>query len=111
MKQDSEIPGANPRDGDALWLSVAWPGAFSTTMASGPSDLSLPEPATRKLAEFFEKKGLLAIKQEDQREQWYDDWLAYLAEHQLYVAVLSPKAYSTAGRQFDLLRYARFIET
>src|SRR5438045_4856529 len=70
----------------------------------------LREPAAQKLAEFFERKGLACLKQEDQREQWYADWLTYQNEHQLYASVLSPKQYSSAGRQFDLLRYARFME-
>src|SRR4051794_11055288 len=70
----------------------------------------LRDPAARKLAEFFERKGLASLKQEDKSEQWYADWLSYQNEHQLYASVLSPKQYSSAGRQFDLLRYARFME-
>ncbi len=111
MPTETESDPKRSNAGDAAWLAVAWPAAFSTSRASGPSNLYLADPATRKLVEFFEKKGLLAIKQEDREETWYDDWIAYLAEHQLYAAVLSPRAFSSAGRQFDLLRYARFIET
>lgn len=70
----------------------------------------LREPPAQKLAEFFERKGVTCLKQEDQREQWYADWLSYQDEHQLYASVLSPRQYSSAGRQFDLLRYARFME-
>ncbi len=64
----------------------------------------------RKLVEFFEKKGLAALRGEERREQWYADWLAYQAEHRLYASVLSPKGFSSLGHQFDLLRYARFLE-
>src|SRR5439155_18903886 len=45
-----------------------------------------------------------------QREQWYDDWLAYQAEHGLYASVLSSRPYSSRGCEFNLLRYARFFE-
>src|SRR5579872_6342645 len=69
----------------------------------------LIDPAARELAEFFKTKGLAAIKAEDQREQWYDDWLRYQAEHRLYARVLCPKEYSTVGGEFDLRRYARFL--
>ena len=104
-----ESNAATPAIG-ATWRSVVGPAAFSTADGEGASGLYLREWATRDLAGFFERKGLLAIKQEDQLEKWYDDWIAYQAEHELYAAVLSPKQFSTKGRQFDLLRYARFLE-
>lgn len=59
---------------------------------------------------FFENKGLAALKREEQREQWYEDWLSYQAEHCIYASVLSPRQFSSFGREFDLLRYARFLE-
>ena len=68
------------------------------------------EPAIRKLVEFFEAKGLAAIKDEDRREQWYGDWLAYQAEHRLYATVLSPREYSSFGAELNLLRLTRFLE-
>src|SRR5437016_5727387 len=65
----------------------------------------LSDSSTAKLAQFFQAKGLAAIKDEDQREQWYDDWLAYQAEHGLYARMLLPKEFSQCGGEFDLLRY------
>jgi acyl-CoA dehydrogenase len=53
---------------------------------------------------------LAALKEEDRAEAWYADWIAYQAEHGLYASVLSPKAYSTRGHEFDLLKLARFWE-
>jgi len=70
----------------------------------------LRDPAVGALREFFQKKGLTALKLEDQREAWYEDWLAFGAKHRLYAGVLSPKEFSTLGGQFDLLRYTRFLE-
>ncbi|MGA2229533.1 MAG: acyl-CoA dehydrogenase [Tepidisphaeraceae bacterium] len=92
------------------WLKTAWPAAFSTTTSTEASNLCLAEPAARKLAEFFEAKGLAALKQEDKTEQWYEDFLAYQSKHRLYASVLAPKLSGDSGRQFDLLRYARFLE-
>ncbi len=92
------------------WLDAMWPAVFSTTRHTGASKLYLSDPAARKLAEFFESKGLPALRQEERREEWYDDWLAYQAHHRLYASVLSPKQFSNHGNQFDLLRYARFLE-
>jgi hypothetical protein len=40
--------------------------------------------------EFFELKGLPAIKDEDRSEKWYEDWIAYQAKHQLYAGLLTP---------------------
>jgi acyl-CoA dehydrogenase len=97
---------ANP----ATSIDAIWPAAFSTTRPSSASELYLRDPPTRKLVEFFERKGLAAIKEEDRLEQWYDDWLDYQAKNNLYASVLSPKSYSSQGREFDLLRYARFME-
>jgi acyl-CoA dehydrogenase len=36
--------------------------------------------------------------------------IAYQADHRLYATVLSPRQHSTLGYEFDLLRYARFLE-
>ena len=92
------------------WLTLVGPAVFSTDKPSQASRLYLRDPATRKLVEFFEQKGLATLKKEDQLEQWYDDWLFYQAEHEIYASVLSPSQYSSKSRRFDLLRYARFVE-
>jgi acyl-CoA dehydrogenase len=83
------------------------PQTFSTRCESNPY---LREPAVRKLVDFFEAKGLAALKDEDQREQWYADWITYQAEHRIYASVLSPRQYTTLGTDLDLLRLARFVE-
>lgn len=94
----------------ANWFNTSWPAAFSTSQQSGASELYLSDPFARKLAEFFEAKGIATIRQEEQREQWYEDWLAYQCEHGLYASVLAPKNFSSNGGEFDLLRYSRFLE-
>src|SRR5690349_16001832 len=90
--------------------SPIFPQAFAGGRPSPAAEIYLRDAPSRKLADFFESKGLAAIKDEDRREQWYDDWIAYQAEHRLYATVLSPRRYSRLGREFDLLRHARFLE-
>jgi hypothetical protein len=90
--------------------ATAYPRRFSLVQPADSADPYLNHPPIRKLVQFFEAKTLAVIKHEDQREQWYDDWLAYQAEHRLYASVLSPGQYSTLGFHFDLLRYSRFLE-
>jgi acyl-CoA dehydrogenase len=89
---------------------VVLPRSFARALASGQFDPYLTEPATAKLAEFFRAKGLAKLKEEDGREQWYQDWLNYQAKHQLYASVLSPTEFSSLGNQLDLLRLTRFLE-
>ena len=89
-----------------------YPQAFSADGAgfSAAADVYLREPSAARLAHFFQTKCVGAIKEEDLSEKWYDDWLAYQAAHHLYASVLSPKAYSAAGGELDLLRLTRFLE-
>jgi len=99
---------ASPADPAADRRSAVYPRSFGHL--PNPTDPYFRDPPARILAEFFQAKGLAAIKDEDAREQWYDDWIAYQAEHRLYAAVLSPKQFSTLGYEFDLLRLTRFLE-
>jgi acyl-CoA dehydrogenase len=62
------------------------------------------------LAEFFEAKGLAALKEEDRREEWYPDWIEFQGRHGLYAGLLTPKQYSNRGGRFDLRKYTRFLE-
>jgi acyl-CoA dehydrogenase len=86
------------------------PLVFSGRPQSAGAQAYLREPLIRTLADFFESKGLAALKAEDQREQWYDDWLEYQREHRLYAQLISPGPLSTRGAGFNLLRFARFLE-
>jgi acyl-CoA dehydrogenase len=87
-----------------------WPRSFAGQSPSASVDRYLAENSIRKLAEFFKQKGLAALKEEDRREQWHQDWLDYQAQHKLYASVLSTSQYSSLGNQFDLLKLTRFLE-
>jgi len=76
----------------------------------GGADIYLRDPAVRILCEFFQTKGLSALKEEDRLEQWYGDWIAFQQQHGLYATLLSPARYSKHGNGFDLLQYSRFLE-
>lgn len=62
------------------------------------------------MAEFFEEKGLAALKEEDRAETWYSDWIEYQGRHGLYASVLSPRTGAAGAGSFDLLRLTRFWE-
>jgi len=85
-----------------------YPQAFSSAQFS--HNPYLADPVIKTLADFFIAKGLPALKEEDRNETWYEDWLAYQAEHQLYGRLIAPKEFSTLGTQLDLLRLTRFLE-
>jgi acyl-CoA dehydrogenase len=86
------------------------PQAFLSRQTSPDAAAYIADPAAKLLFDFFQTKGLPAIKEEDRLEQWYEDWLVYQARHQLYAQLLSPKALSSNGTQLDLLRLTRFLE-
>ena len=98
---------ADPRDFAVRQLDSIYPLTF---LGAGTENIYLRDPAVRTLVAFFEAKGLKTLKNEDRLEQWYDDWLVYQRQHELYAAVLSAAEYSSRGNCFDLLRYTRFLE-
>jgi acyl-CoA dehydrogenase len=80
-------------------------------LAGGPGQRPyLEDPAARALVEFFQAKGLAALKEEDRQERWYDDWITFQARQHIYARLLSPQRYSSVGGQLDLLRLTRFLE-
>ena len=96
-------------ENDAEVMRAAMPLAFASS--GGPGQRAyLEDPGSRTLVEFFEAKGLAALKAEDRKEQWYEDWIGCQASHQIYARLLSPAQYSNIGGQLDLLRLTRFLE-
>jgi acyl-CoA dehydrogenase len=86
------------------------PRAFDDKSSVDSVDPYLADASIKKLADFFAGKGVAALKDEDRREVWYQDWLDYQARHRIYASVLSPKQYSSLGYQFDLLKLTRMME-
>jgi acyl-CoA dehydrogenase len=95
--------------------NAADPQAFSAPPPAkdaepAPINSYLADPSIGKLIDFFHAKGVAALKDEDAREHFYTDWLDYQATHRLYASVLASKQLSDPPVDFDLLRFARFIE-
>lgn len=72
------------------------------------------DETSRQLAEktiaFFEKKGLKKIKEDDQAMVWYEDYLEFIKEEQIFANLLTPAAYSKAGGRWDMWRISEFNE-
>ena len=109
-RRQREKPQRDFTVASAVAREAVFPQAFSAVRRSAGAEAYLREPAILTLMEFFERKGLPALKEEDRSEQWYEDWLTYQSSHQLYARLLSPREYSRLGSEFDLLRYTRFLE-
>lgn len=114
MRQPS-APNPHGEVADARTRAAGRVAVGPQTFSSAPNGADaghayLDDTATCRLVEFFEGKGLAALKLEDRREQWYADWVEYQAAHHIYATALAPRGYSTRGGAFDLLRYARLLE-
>jgi acyl-CoA dehydrogenase len=98
-------PGAILISSDALyplWFGISSP-------APGTPEY-LQDSSVQLLVDYFRKKGLPTLKEEDRREDWYPDWIDYQAKHQLYASLLSPRRYSSLGHSFNFLKLTRFLE-
>ncbi|MCI0461392.1 MAG: acyl-CoA/acyl-ACP dehydrogenase, partial [Gemmataceae bacterium] len=97
--------GAIPISSDNLY-----PLSFDVSSPAAGASEYLQDPCVRLLVDFFQNKGLGALKQEDRQEDWYQDWIDYQAKHGIYASLLSPRRYSSRGHRFDLRRLTRFLE-
>ncbi len=95
---------------DSISSECLYPLSFDTSPPAAAAAEYLQDSAIRLLVDFFHGKGLVNLKREDREEGWYRDWIDYQSKHGLYASLLSPKAYSTRGHQFDLLKLTRFAE-
>ncbi|MDX2480218.1 MAG: acyl-CoA dehydrogenase [Desulfuromusa sp.] len=72
------------------------------------------DEASRQLVEktiaFFEKKGLKQIKEDDQAMLWYDDFLDFIKEEQVFATMLTPSGYGADDSRWDMGRIGEFNE-
>jgi acyl-CoA dehydrogenase len=68
------------------------------------------EELARKTIEFFEKKGLARIKEDDQAALWYEDFLEFIKKEQIFAHFLTPEKYSGLGGRWDMYRISEFNE-
>ncbi|MGV8981938.1 acyl-CoA dehydrogenase [Clostridium sp.] len=60
--------------------------------------------------EFFENKGLKAIRQDHKNFIWQEDWIKYQKEHGIFATMLTPKGYGDSDSRFDLARICEMSE-
>lgn len=63
-----------------------------------------------KTIEFFENKGLKAIREDHKFYRWQDDWVKYQANHQIFSTLLTPEGYGDKDSRFDLSRVCEMSE-
>ncbi|MCX6110886.1 MAG: acyl-CoA dehydrogenase [Proteobacteria bacterium] len=59
---------------------------------------------------FFEHKGLAQIKADDQSGHWYQDFLTFVKEHQVFATLLTPQGYGAPDARWDMRRIAAMSE-
>lgn len=60
--------------------------------------------------DFFESKGLRKIKQDDQAAVWYEDFLAFIKEKQVFATMLTPTGYGAEDSRWDMWRISEYNE-
>lgn len=85
--------------------------SFEASSRTLGTDEYLREPTLRLLVDFFQNKGLAALKKEDRDEVWHQDWIDFQAKNGLYASLLSPRQYSNRGNFFSIRRLTRLLET
>lgn len=77
-------------------------------------DQTFPDEKSReimlKTIDFFEKKGLASIKEDDQACRWYEDFLDFIKREQIFATLLTPAGYGAPDARFDLSRVCEFTE-
>ena len=72
------------------------------------------DPGSRELVlktiEFFEKKGLKKIKEDDQSMVWYEDFLDFIKKEKIFASLLTPEKYSCKNGRWDMYRISEFNE-
>ena len=63
-----------------------------------------------KTIEFFEKKGIKKIKQDDQAAVWYQDFLDFIKKEQTFADLLTPEGYGREGARWDMWRIEEYNE-
>ena len=60
--------------------------------------------------DFFEKKGLKSIKEDDQKSLWYEDYLNFIKENKVFASMLTPEGYGADDSRWDMWRISEFNE-
>ncbi|MCB1166326.1 MAG: acyl-CoA dehydrogenase [Leptospiraceae bacterium] len=63
-----------------------------------------------KTIQFFENKGLAEMKREDHEVVWYEDFLKFLKDEEVFYTFLTPSAYGGPDCRWDTARNTAFSE-
>jgi acyl-CoA dehydrogenase len=63
-----------------------------------------------KTIDFFENKGKQKLKEDDRNRVWYEDFLDFIKENELFYNLLTPENYGDAGCRWDTWRNCEFNE-
>lgn len=63
-----------------------------------------------KTIEFFENKGLAAIKADDHERVWYQDFIDFQGENQIFAKLFTPAGYGDDSSRWDTSRIVAFAE-
>jgi acyl-CoA dehydrogenase len=63
-----------------------------------------------KTIEFFEKKGRQKIKEDDHERVWYEDFLEFIKEEEIFATLLTPPEYGDKDSRWDTWRICEFNE-
>jgi acyl-CoA dehydrogenase len=105
-------------------MSVAVPQSVPVTASAEYADPILLNPKRHqrrypdergrevmlRTIEFFENKGLAALKRDDHARVWYQDFLDYQREHRLFATLCTPSAYGSGDTRWDTWRNCEFAE-
>lgn len=64
----------------------------------------------QKTIEFFEKKGKHKLKEDDRNRVWYEDFLEFIKENEIFYTLLTPEKYGEEGCRWDTWRNCEFNE-
>ena len=63
-----------------------------------------------KTIAFFETKGLKQIKEDDQSMVWYEDFLDFIKQEQVFATLLTPAEYGDGEARWDMWRISEYNE-
>ena len=71
---------------------------------------SLSRIIVEQTIQFFENKGLLNIKKDDQSMVWYDDFLQFIKKEKVFAKLLTPEKYGDGSTRWDMWRISEYNE-
>jgi acyl-CoA dehydrogenase len=60
--------------------------------------------------DFFEKEGKMRLKEDDRERVWYDDFLQFVRDNEIFYKLLTPDQYGENGCRWDTWRNCEFNE-